>query len=1088
MALEHNQLAKVICTTHQNHVSYADQVVWYNHNILFMSAYGHSNNINLIKFNKKSGPNYTNGVYISNDLEITIPAESGYQESFHVYKNGEYHYCKTKVTRIPDTDVFRMIARREENVRRDDNRRAMMNCIIHMRLQDIVKSMNNIDKKTLENSLRTNDFIRNKIRNCTVVHDKVFELLNKNCSIPILREWIPYIVNTSSINPIDFQDVKAYYADFDNEDNIYTVYFTAHDSNIERAVCEGLRARHISINNTYNPSEEASNVYNLTSYLEHFSDQLIEKTNNKFRAVFDPSIDSFTEKENNYFDYAEYFGKLKLFNAQKNVIAATSRSLNKNRSAFIVGEMGSGKTALAIASTYVNSKKDNNINIVMCPGHLVFKWQREVERLYPGATAYVIASFDDLIKIKSKLDDPKRKYTIFLIISKDTAKSNFTESPSVIYDKNNNSFRCPRCGSTLSSLTGVARFSTYSNHSIPKGVKNNTEKRINTYHDKYSWTLFLEKNADNKRCKSDKPEKSMIKGYNLKDYYKTPYNFTNTGCRCSLWGTFDPKNSKWIKFPGVGFIHEDMFPTIKRYYNDQVAMRTLSDSQKRLYTKAYNAIVKMEEEGKPLQVAPKKYSIAKYLREKYKNKIDYFIADEVHLYSSSNSAQANAFGDIVRVARKTIALTGTLLNGYANGIYYILYRLYSKDFVQNDFKYERYINFVEKYGVKRTTNKEILVNGYNAYWRQDGTTTKILPGISPELFTKFMMDKAVFISLEDMSTGLPKYTETPVPIKMNDEEREKYEDATSSIAEIISNNAGNSTSIALQAAQKLNLYPDQPFDVEPIFDANGKLAYSFKDIPKTTKEKLNYVSEKDLETLKITKKHIERGEKVLIYVSYVNKTECVDRLIKIFNVANIKACSLESSVAASKREEWIDKKVKEGYDVLICNPSLVETGLDLLSFTTIIFYQVGYNLFTMRQASRRSLRLNQPNDVNVYFLYYENTAQESVLSLMANKLQAAMAIEGKFSEEGLNAMSNNDSILTQIADSLVKNIEHKIDIGAFSSGIGTPEEDDGTRFELVNILEEKKKNKINFSFFNKTNKKKFNCVKPSEFLKAVIGA
>ena len=154
MALEHNQLAKVICTTHQNHVSYADQVVWYNHNILFMSAYGHSNNINLIKFNKKTGPNYTNGVYISNDLEITIPVLSGHPESFHVYKNGEYHYCKTKVTRIPDTDVFRMIARREENVKRDDNRRSMMNCVIHMRLQDIIKSMDNIDKKTLENSLR----------------------------------------------------------------------------------------------------------------------------------------------------------------------------------------------------------------------------------------------------------------------------------------------------------------------------------------------------------------------------------------------------------------------------------------------------------------------------------------------------------------------------------------------------------------------------------------------------------------------------------------------------------------------------------------------------------------------------------------------------------------------------------------------------------------------------------------------------------------------------------------------------------------------------------------------------------------------
>ena len=96
------------------------------------------------------------------------------------------------------------------------------------------------------------------------------------------------------------------------------------------------------------------------------------------------------------------------------------------------------------------------------------------------------------------------------------------------------------------------------------------------------------------------------------------------------------------------------------------------------------------------------------------------------------------------------------------------------------------------------------------------------------------------------------------------------------------------------------------------------------------------------------------------------------QISKLFKAADIKYCILDAKIPAKDREEWIDTKVKDGYRVMICNPSLVETGLDLLAFTTIIFYQVGYNLFTMRQASRRSLRLNQPNNVNVYFLYYEN--------------------------------------------------------------------------------------------------------------------
>ena len=86
----------------------------------------------------------------------------------------------------------------------------------------------------------------------------------------------------------------------------------------------------------------------------------------------------------------------------------------------------------------------------------------------------------------------------------------------------------------------------------------------------------------------------------------------------------------------------------------------------------------------------------------------------------------------------------------------------------------------------------------------------------------------------------------------------------------------------------------------------------------------------------------------------------------------------------------------------------------------------------MRQASRRSWRLSQEKDVQVYFLYYKETIQETILSLMASKLQASMAIEGKFTEEGLNAMSNNDDILNQIAMSVTDGIKDTVDVTTFT--------------------------------------------------------
>jgi hypothetical protein len=42
-----------------------------------------------------------------------------------------------------------------------------------------------------------------------------------------------------------------------------------------------------------------------------------------------------------------------------------------------------------------------------------------------------------------------------------------------------------------------------------------------------------------------------------------------------------------------------------------------------------------------------------------------------------------------------------------------------------------------------------------------------------------------------------------------------------------------------------------------------------------------------------------------------------------------------------------------------------------------------------------------------------------------------MAIEGKFSAEGLNAMSNNEDFLTQIANSVVQGIRHSVDAEVF---------------------------------------------------------
>ena len=113
--------------------------------------------------------------------------------------------------------------------------------------------------------------------------------------------------------------------------------------------------------------------------------------------------------------------------------------------------------------------------------------------------------------------------------------------------------------------------------------------------------------------------------------------------------------------------------------------------------------------------------------------------------------------------------------------------------------------------------------------------------------------------------------------------------------------------------------------------------------------------------------------------------------------------------------EWI---------VLICNPKLVETGLDLLSFPSIVFYQTGYSTYTLRQASRRSWRITQRNPVKVYYMSYSDTIQTRAMKLIATKLETSLALEGELTDKGLSALSeSSDSMTRELAKVLLEQID-----------------------------------------------------------------
>jgi len=77
-------------------------------------------------------------------------------------------------------------------------------------------------------------------------------------------------------------------------------------------------------------------------------------------------------------------------------------------------------------------------------------------------------------------------------------------------------------------------------------------------------------------------------------------------------------------------------------------------------------------------------------------------------------------------------------------------------------------------------------------------------------------------------------------------------------------------------------------------------------------------------------------------------------------------------MSPAKREAWIRLNAPR-MDSLLVNPKLIETGLDLVMFSHLVFYETTTSLYVLWQSMRRVWRLGQDKPVQVDFLTYTGT-------------------------------------------------------------------------------------------------------------------
>jgi hypothetical protein len=450
--------------------------------------------------------------------------------------------------------------------------------------------------------------------------------------------------------------------------------------------------------------------------------------------------------------------------------------------------------------------------------------------------------------------------------------------------------------------------------------------------------------------------------------------------------------------------------------------------------------------GKPRRWAP-----ARFIQAKGHKLFDFFLLDEMHEERSDESAQSMAAGKYMACSQKIIGLTGTLIGGKADDLLAHLIRMTPQGLRDEGFTWGGKLAFAKAYGridtivTSRTGDDTPRAKRRGSTsMRKEASTSRreaIRPGIMPTLFGRHLIGTAMFLGLEEMSDELPDLVEETVPVALDAEQAEAYayvEGALAAECRVLLQRG----CMKLLGTMLYTLlgYPDRPFGWEPEHEGTEAVGYYDKPDNSTQENWIGVVQPPELDSTVIRPKEqalvdlcrteSAEGRQAWVFVQMTNIRDVQPRLKDLLEQAGLRVKVLRAgTVDPKEREAWIARNGRDA-DVIISHPGLVSTGLDLFSkeegghnFATIIFYETGYDLFTLRQASRRAWRIGQPRECRIYYLYYQGTMQQRAMTLMGKKLSAASALEGKFSAEGLAALAGEDNAQMALARSLSEKIE-----------------------------------------------------------------
>jgi SNF2-related domain len=748
---------------------------------------------------------------------------------------------------------------------------------------------------------------------------------------------------------------------------------------------------------------KGAEVLSMSAFIAQFGDGLLDAVRAQNPAVYRGEAHAARDK-------VMAGLKRKPFEKQADVVRAVSSLLidHDEPACIINAEMGTGKTMMAIAAAAVMQDEGFTRTLVISPPHLVYKWRREIKETVPNAVVWILNGPDTLRKLLLLRGlDAKASKPEFYILGRVRMRMGFNWLPA--YIRRTVRFQrvariaaaCPSCGTVIGSK---------------QPSHDETWDEVPVFVDQAD--LYL--NEDRYKCVACKqPLWSLCHkrglALSLTEQLKTALQEIPTiGAKTAdkLMGMF-----------GEDMLVDVLQDNVYEFVNlmDQEGELIFNDRQARRIERglANNEIAFGQGGYQPTEF------IKRYLPQGF---FSLLVVDEGHEYKNEGSAQGQAFGVLARKCKKTLLLTGTLMGGYADDLFYLLWRLHPTLMVNDGFGYSKRgslstasMRFLREHGVVTDIYKTCDEKKAHrtAKGEQVSHHAHKSPGFGPQGIMRYVMPITVFLKLRDIGGNvLPRYDEEYLDVAMEPDQESAYRGLERSLTEALraSLRAGDKSLMGV-VLNSLLAYPDCAFREERVLHPHHRdrqLGYAPAVFDEHT------LSPKEKKLIEICKAEKAQGRKVLVYTVYSGTRDTQSRLKAQLAQAGFKVAVLTVAVEAIKREDWIMEMVDRGVDLVITNPELVKTGLDLLDFPTILYMQSGYNVYTLQQASRRSWRIGQKQPVKVGYLGYIGTAQTACLTLMAKKIAVSQSTSGDMPDSGLDVLNQGgDSIEVALAKQLI---------------------------------------------------------------------